>query len=196
MKKLLFFVLALVLIFTVSCSKNVTPTASDNSTTVSALAIGWHQLTQAQRNSAIITRAYQDNGVYTGLSCKVWMQNVVSSASGGATTLPTNRAYPYECLWTTGQSYIYYMNQFPPVPIANAQVGWIVQMYFKNLNTGVVVPHTMLIVAMYSTSMDVIDCNFVSAYTVGVHNMTFTYFYQHAIDPLGQNYRYSLYYVL
>jgi hypothetical protein len=124
------------------------------------------------------------------------MQNIVSSASGGATTLPMNQAYPYECLWTTGQPYIYYMNQFPPVPIANAQVGWIVQMYSKNLSTGVIVPHTMLIVAMYSTSIDVIDCNFVSAYTVGVHNMTFTYFYQHAIDPLGQNYRYSLYYVL
>lgn len=170
-----------------------------------AQATSWHSMTQSQRNEAIISRAIQDNGKNTGMQCKVWVQNVVYSASsaysalGGPVSLPQNQPDPNMYKWYPGQ-YVFCVTQNMCVPIENAQRGWIVQMYFKTLSNGHISPHTMIIEKMYPTSMDVIDCNFTPSggTTVNRRNMTFQYFYDHSSDFYGNTYRYSynLYYIL
>jgi hypothetical protein len=192
MKKLLFFVLALVLILTISCSKSAMPTASDNSTTVSALATGWHQMTQAQRNLTIISAAisWTSGTLYTGQGeCKGWVKTIVLNASGGLVSLPATLSNNYQ--WATSGSgtpqYILYPNSC--VPIQNAQAGCIVQMCYKN-NDGSVSPHTMIIIAMHASSMDIIDCNFHGDDRIRYANMLFTTFNNAACGL------YSLYYIL
>ncbi len=211
MKKFLFLVLASVLIFIVSCSKNVMPTASDNSATVSALSTGWHQLTQLQRNAAIVaavTNNWYNGQLYTGLGqCKGWVQTVVSQASSGLACLPANQvppAYPVgnEYKWSTSDTcyqYVNWLTQNACIPIEYSQPGWIVQMYFKTLSTGHVDPHTMIIMRVDGTGIYISDCNRSVANAVAInYYMLFTYFYAHVSDYYGninRNY-YNLYSVL
>ena len=198
MKNFLFLVLALVLIFTVSCSKNVTPTASDSGGTVSALATGWHQMTQAQRNLTIISAAisWTSGELYTGVGeCKGWVQTIVLNASGGLVSLPATQVSPYEYEWATGGSGILYPTS--QVPISNAVPGCIVQMYYRNRDGITINPHTMIIIGMHASSMDIIDCNFNGDDRIRyVYNMLFTDFYNAAYDKFGNPNRYSLYYIL
>lgn len=211
MKNFLFLVLALVLIFTVSCSKNVTPTASDSGTTLSVLSLApdWVSMTQTQRNSLIITTAKKyNNTIYTGQGqCKGWVQTVVLNASGGLVQLPANQTSPAgnEYKWVTSGSgtpqYILYPNSC--VPIQYAQPGCIVQMYFKTLSTTPphVDPHTMIILAVNQAAgtMDIIDCNRSATNAVSIYyGMTFAYFYAHVSDINGNinSSYYTLYYVL
>ena len=197
MKKFLFLVLALVLIFTVSCSKNATPTASDNGNgMVTALTLTWSQMTHAQRTEAIITRANQDNGyVFPNLECKTWVQTVVTSASGGAAVIPQNQN---NYTWYTNSS-VAWPSQYSCIPVENAQRGWMIQMSFRNTSDhSIINPHTIIIENVYSTYMDIIDCNLdpPSGHKVSHRTMTYQYFYDHAYDANGNSHVYNLYYVI
>jgi hypothetical protein len=76
MKKLLFFVLALALIFTISCSKNVTPTANDNSGTVSALS---HRLSSNNRRAVVLETFYALRPSYDGGCDRTLNGNCIST---------------------------------------------------------------------------------------------------------------------
>lgn len=99
MKKIVF--LLIVILALSSCQKDnevfvkkdLSSISSESS--LKSVLVTWHNLTQAQRNQAILTRAYQDNGQNVGLNCKQWASAVVTSASGNCTTLPTTFAAFY-----------------------------------------------------------------------------------------------------
>ena len=55
----------------------------------------WSNLTQQQRNQAIIDRAYQNNNMYVGQNCKEWVRTVVYAASGNHVTVPATTSGGY-----------------------------------------------------------------------------------------------------
>lgn len=142
----------------------------------------WHTLTQTQRNQAIIARAYQDNGNYVGLNCKMWASAVVSSASSNCTTLPTTAASPNDWYWNAGQ-YVSGRSGLMEYAVA----GEIVQM---KLTSGG--PHTAIVYSVISTQLTFIESNWCSPATCNIVNLrtiTFATFY-------GQVSNYTIYKIL
>jgi len=188
MKKLV-FLLVVVLAFN-SCQKDNemlvkkgVSSISSKSNLKSAL-VTWHNLTQAQRNQAILARAYQNNGQYVGLSCKDWASAVVASASGNATTLPSNAPSPNDWYWNAGQ----YVNGRSGL-LQYAVPGEIVQMRLTTTPPG---PHTAIVYSITSTQVTFIECNWckpATCYTVNMRTITFATFY-------GQVSNYTIYTIL
>jgi len=153
-----------------------------------AQATSWHSMTQAQRNEKIIARANVDDNHYVyPKECKGWVQDVVYSASGNTVWLPNTTSLLYT--WCSDPS-VYSVPK--PFRVEWAQRGWIIQMRWQNVGDKKIYPHTIIIENVYSTYMDIIDCNLFAPYTVKHRTMTFDYFYQH----LTGQYDYTLYYVL
>ena len=74
----------------------------------------WHALSQPQRNSLILQRAYQDNGRDVGLNCKQWIQlKVVPDASAYAVVVPPTAASPNDWYWEPGR-YVVQVTQPAP----------------------------------------------------------------------------------
>ncbi len=113
---------------------------------------GWHDLTQAQRNQAIINEANSySNGSYGG-QCKVWVQNVVYDASGSSVWLPTNAD---NCSWN-----------YSPYAVARCglldwvSAGEIIQMQLSSAyGSG---PHTLIVTSNNGSQITVKESNWCS----------------------------------
>lgn len=138
--------------------------------------VGWHGLTQIQRNALILNRAQQDNGRYTGMSCKVWVQNVVRSASGNVVNVPTN-ANDYTWNSSNPSSDVYRYPQ--PFPQRGFRPGMIIQMRWHN-NNGTFSPHTAIVMNRTSSGMTFIECNWTPSggQTVNTRTITYNNFYE------------------
>ena len=139
-------------------------------------AIGWHDLTQAQRNQAILSRAYQDNGQYVGLDCKQWVKAVVAAASDNCVLFPLRANGPYDWYWNIEP----YINGRLGL-IQSAVPGEIIRMIIKS-NGG---PHVAIVAGITSTQITFIEsnwCNSAACKTVSTRTMAFSVFYDQVSD--------------
>jgi len=101
---------------------------------VSAFA-GWHDLTQTQRNQAIIDEAQSWTTGDDGGQCKEWVRTVVLNASGNLVNIPSNDGY---CEWGY-DAYVKERN----VDIMSVTAGDLVQMTLSSAyGSG---PHTLVV---------------------------------------------------
>ncbi len=128
-------------------------------------AQSWHQLSQIQRNQAIVNTGAQQIGAQGG-QCKPWVQSVVSNASSGSVLLPATQPPPNDYMWYSNQ-YVVGLN----TPPENVQFGWILQM--KQFNG---TPHTAIVAGISSYGITLLDSNWVAYEKVGTHFMTFQQF--------------------
>ncbi len=137
----------------------------------------WHNvMNQYGRNQQIIGRALAQNGQYTGVECKQWVQNVVYSASGGTVWLPQNRPDWMGWYWSEWAQPLWYIPYNGPSYAA--QPGNIIQMRWRN-NNGSVLPHTAIVLSNNWSGMQWIDCNWSNGdRTVRVHYVSHDQFRQ------------------
>lgn len=182
MKK--FFIFLLIMSsFLVGCNKNDDISSIDSNLTKITNSIvsdsakstmfkspesDWNSLTQTQKDDKIINRAYADLGGYGG-QCKVWVKNVVYSASGTWVSVPATQPSPNDYLWYPIRNIVK-----RNLTIRNVDRGDMIQMKF--LGSGG--PHTAIIVSRNSTGIVWINSNFTPAFQgiVSVDNISFTYF--------------------
>lgn len=141
----------------------------------------WHALSQPQRDQAILTRAYQDNGKWAGAGqdCKNWARTVVLSASGNVVWLPSTNTNNYT--WASDPNI-----GVVPSAIAVASPGNIVQMA---LNNGTA--HTAIIYARDYTYVTFIESNWCLPATCNMVRLRKITFSQFQSQVTG----YSIYYV-
>ena len=149
----------------------------------SPASAGWHDLTQAQRNQAIVDEANSWSNGSDGGQCKEWVQShVVWDASEQAVWLPTNDDY---CSW----------NYHPYVVGMSTIIDWvnpgeIIQMKLSSTYGGG--PHTLIVTAndgedevtVKESNWCANDCE-----EVGSRTLTYQQFYD-MVDC------YSVYYIL
>ncbi len=187
MKKLIFLLFS-VLVFN-GCEKDGGVIVKEGATTISpesrlkaTTLVLWHDLTQTQRNQAILTRAYQNNGQFVNRNCKQWASDVVASASGNCTTLPITATDPNDWYWNAGQ----YVSGRSAL-ISTAVPGEIIQM--RLIPSG---PHTAIVYSINSTQVTFIESNWckpATCNTVNLRTLSFTTFY-------GQVSNYTIYKIL
>lgn len=149
----------------------------DVSETSQALT-GWHDLSQAARNQAIVDyTANWANGAWGG-QCKVWVQSVVNGASGISGLIPTNNG---TCSWNYGQ---YVVGRSGT--IQSVVPGEIIQM---TLTAGT--PHTAIVIAKGPSGVTFRESNWCAGNCelVGTRYVTFATFN-------SQVSCFSIYYVL
>ncbi len=138
----------------------------------------WSQYTQAERNMAIVYRAYDNIGQYVGQNCKEWVRTVVYSASNGMVTLPAT--LPNASGWYFGYSrYLVGMSG----GITSVHQGSLVQMRWR-LDNGTITPHTMIILYRASNGVMVIESNWCQSNCMRVNTrfITFTEFNSHVVN--------------
>jgi hypothetical protein len=116
----------------------------------------WHsQLTQAQRNSYLVTIAQLQLGTYGG-ECKPWVQNTVSMLCGVG--IPANATILNPWYWQPSANN--FVQQLPNNCIVP---GCIIQMRWTNQpkpnGNGNITPHTAIVAAVTSAGMVWIDSN-------------------------------------
>ncbi len=110
-----------------------------------------NSLNQTQRNQAIVSAAWPYIGRQGG-QCKVWVQNVVYSASRNHVWLPQNASAPNDYYWQADpQWHAVGMS----LPIEYVKPGYIIQMRLKATNG----PHTAIVYAV-GRSLALIESNF------------------------------------
>ncbi|MFH1187935.1 MAG: hypothetical protein V1688_03700, partial [bacterium] len=124
---------------------------------VNSACAGWHEWSQRARNEAILNAAYKDinktlyktvNGKKVGVSCKVWVQDVVKNASNGAAVVPaTTDTFPYY-YWKPSKDVLSRSGR-----IESAVSGEIVQMY---TTYGL---HTAIVWEISKSGVTFIECN-------------------------------------
>ena len=132
---------------------------------------GWHEYPQWQRNQMIVDRTYQDLNQYVGQSCKVWVQTVVGSVSGGLVYPPQNATYP--CSWRTDQAGSPYCVDDGD-SIQNASPGEIVQMILTNGKE-----HTAIVLGISSGGITFVESNWEDDEYVHVREETINEFNSH-----------------
>mgnify|MGYP001591753260 CR=1 FL=1 len=136
----------------------------------------WHNLSQSQRNSAILTRALQDNNTYVGLNCKNWARKVVQDASSGHVIIPATAPDVNGWYWAS-DSYGHSVGRSGMIEYA--QPGEIVQM-----NWGVGNPHTAIVYSINSSGVYFIESNWQDKAGEGPNHVdirfvSFSNFYSH-----------------
>ena len=96
----------------------------------------WNELSQTERNQRIIDEALGDFRKNVGVSCKVWVQNVVRNASDGNVGIPLNnedgsgwRTDPNGTTFGDGKVALFRQNQNPI--LLNISPGAIIQIKWK-----------------------------------------------------------------
>lgn len=132
----------------------------------------WHdQLTQSQRDHAIIDRAYQDLGKNVDLNCKNWARKVVYDASAGGVTIPQTLPDADGWYWAWDwniEEICIYPEYFRPGAIL--QMNWLKR-------DGTITPHTAIVSEMTSTGMYLLESNWIGSNTVGRRFVSFSEFY-------------------
>lgn len=174
-KKLLWCVMAIIV--SITALSSVAPAATQQQVSQ------WRSMSQSARNQAILSRAYSQNGQYTGLSCKEWVRSVVFNASQTVVWLPSTSPNNYQWYY---QSDIYAVPACP-APLSSIGPGAIIQMRWNNTL------HTAIVTGRDSNGMQWIDCNWgqpTENRTVRIHYVTNQQFMS-----ATQGF-YSVYYVL
>lgn len=138
-----------------------------------AATVGWHGLSQSQRDSRILieARTYSP-GTRTNLSCKEWVRKVVRDASQNVVTIPSTRSNNYQ--WESSNDvYGYRATSCPP---AGIDPGRIIQMVWRNRSNGRESPHTAIISSVTSTGMYWLDSNLDGDTRVQRHFVSFNDF--------------------
>jgi hypothetical protein len=143
------------------------------------MAQNWQSMTQPQRNQAIISTAegVNDSKIGTfGGPCKVFVQNVVSTASKGAVWVPSNSTTNYY-QWNLlpGDNVIQMSPTVGPINLLALQPGWILQLERAN-NAG---PHTAIVVMVSTSGIVLLDSNWVgpaNSQLIGMHTMLWSAF--------------------
>jgi hypothetical protein len=149
-----------------------------------SMVIPWHGLSQGQRNTAILNVAMDQIGDFTGMQCKVWVQDVVNEASLGEVYPPQNIN---DTTWASSSNV---KRMLKPFPIEWVIPGDIIQMQLKQVD-GTTTPHTAIVVRKNRLAMEWVDCNWhhkSAPETVFRHTVKYTDFYKAV-----QNYNYNVY---
>lgn len=145
--------------------------------------MSWTSLTQNQRNQAIKDAGYADLGNTSGGECKVWVRNIVKSASslagGPQRNIPSTKNPPNDYMWEDDS---YAIGQSTTMQLA--PIGWIIQMRLKRAsNPSLHIPHTAILYSRDSNGFTFLDSNWLGDSTVRLHYMTFTDFYNKLFGP-------------
>jgi hypothetical protein len=149
-----------------------------------ALSTSWHDLSQSERNQRILSDGHEDLNDDVGVSCKIWVRNIVREASGNLVTIPSTKSNGYQ--WYSHPD-VYAVPQ--PSPVEWVTPGCIIQMKWRNQN-GTTYPHTAIVVSKNSSGMTWIDSNWNGDQVVRTHFVSYSQFY-----TAVQGYRYTLYYI-
>jgi hypothetical protein len=125
----------------------------------------WHNWSQSQRDSAILSRALSQYGVNTGVECKEWVQNLVYGASAGAVWIPQTQPNQYQ--WYPS-AYTYAVPYCPS--IYSAGPGSIIQMKWNSTL------HTAIVYSTTGSGMWWIDCNWGHDKRVTIHYVSYSQF--------------------
>lgn len=172
MKGLLLLSATLAVVVILGCSNQSPVSVSTNaSTNVAVTAAQWNALTQSGKDLTILSVAmsYIDQA---NNNCKVFVQTVVTNASGGVVTIPGTADNRYS--WKTLPSSIVNRNI---TDIANVAPLDIIQMYYYPSATFGWTAHTAIVISKTSTQMTWIDANFkrnaAGLMAVETHDVTF-----------------------
>ena len=133
----------------------------------------WESLTQADRNSRIVTQAKHDLGL-TGGACKVWANDVVRVASNLANSNTTqSRTLPSTSSWQGVSQSAYYWDYSSYVTTISgtgsnlnlAVAGSIIQMR-THLSAGGYNPHTAIVEINNGSSLTFLESNYATPYVV------------------------------
>lgn len=108
---------------------------------------GWHDLTQTQRNQAIVSEASSWTTGDDGVNCKEWVRTVVKNASDDAVNIPSSISY---CEWGS-HTYVQERN----VDISSAWSGDLLQMELTSTNG----PHSAVIISKQLSGLIIRECN-------------------------------------
>lgn len=146
----------------------------------------WHGMTQAQRNNALINRAYQEVNTKGG-QCKEWIQKMVYAASGNHVWLPVNNPSPNDWYWVSDQP------RWHPTGMST-MLEWITPGYIIQMRLDGGIPHTAIVASKDSMGLTLIDSNWFiqsAPEIVKIHYITYTALY----EKLEQPYSFSVYYI-
>lgn len=133
----------------------------------------WQSLTQADRNSRIVTQARHDLGL-TGGACKVWANDAVRAASNVANGNTTQtRTLPLTSSWqgVSESGYTWISSSFVTAitgtgsNLNQAVAGSIIQMR-THLSAGGYTPHTAIVESNNGSSLTFIESNYATPYVV------------------------------
>jgi len=165
----------------------------------------WDLMSQQQRNQAIInaglngyayTPGAREALYYSGLDCKLWIQQVVvPTASGNTVTIPrTDDATGYQ--WNPAPHIYQISSQFitpqQPPNLAALQRGWILQVeetvwFMSQYNEPG--PHTAIVLSASDQGVELLDSNWVDVGYVGVHTISaqnfVKYFAAYSVYEIG-----------
>lgn len=114
----------------------------------------WHDdMSQRERNEAIADEAESRVGDYGG-QCKVFVQNVVWSASNGVVWLPQNHSR-YDWKWKSSRD----VRRIATDACIRLKPGYILQAQVR-LRSGGLSPHTMIVVRTTSSRITVVESNY------------------------------------
>jgi hypothetical protein len=160
-----------------SCSnQNPISNVGSVNSTEAVTATQWNGYNQSQKDMTILSAALSYAGQLNN-NCKIFVQTVVNSASGGVVTVPGTADNKYS--WKTLPS-----NIVDRSITDIAQVGSIdiIQMYIYVSISGVMTwtPHTAFVVSKDATKMTWLDANWLRNSNkqgiVGTHDVTFAQF--------------------
>ena len=122
--------------------------------------LGWHEISQVQRNRKIIDRAFEDLGKRGG-QCKAWVYHVVLSASGDKVRLPRNNMAVKDS-WFDSE-----FAEGRKASITTAKPGEIVQIRWKEHIAPPWNLHTLIVVSVDPHEITFIDSNWKGDEMVG-----------------------------
>lgn len=147
------------------------------------VVLSWQNMTQQQRNQAIITTGLQGHNssgvppIYLynpGIECKPWAEWVVSNASNWAVALPSTGA---DYQWNPDP--FHHVTQMSsastpvqPSTLAALQPGWILQLQ----RAGGAGPHTAIVLSATIAGVYFLDSNWVAKNEAGIHFLSVTDF--------------------
>ncbi|MDD5528064.1 MAG: hypothetical protein PHO56_03780 [Patescibacteria group bacterium] len=150
--------------------------ASVSGCTITPAMQAWNALSQSAKDLKLFSVALYDDGKdfsASKLQCKPWVQKVVFAASG--ITVPGTQSG--DCSWGNDPcGNIISRGSAAPSDINSMdiiQMRWRCRLSIGGYETG---PHTAIVISKDATSMKWIYCNYVKAYTVGMHTITFADF--------------------
>jgi hypothetical protein len=177
MKGLLFLLVFLSVAIFFGCSNQSQVSVSPNSNSaVAVTATVWNSYNQSEKDMTIfsVAMSYIDQA---NNNCKVFVQTVVTNASGGAVAIPgTNTKQLYSWITPLPSSIV----NRNVTDIANVAPMDIIQMYYYPGSTFGWTAHTAIVISKTSTQMTWVDANFkknaAGVMAVETHDVTFTSF--------------------
>jgi len=126
----------------------------------------WHTMSQSQRDSTLFSAGLADYGkTFTGLSCKEWVRAVIYRATGYHVLIGSTNGTGYVWNYDGTNDDDHVIEQYQS--IGDVQFMDVIQMSPV---------HTAFVVSTTATHMTWLDCNWVGAWKIGIHSMSFADF--------------------